>query len=192
MIHLRIVNPQEQVQPVSSWHKSKTLKCKLHLINIGVADKLKNAEFHCPNNSACVWQHTGESQRENTSLFFDTGGLYLARVFFFFFAYQTSPAPVSIPAVATLPKNTKTSCSLSLLFPWEQARRGCARSDTHLHKQYASPLSSMLHQAAGVCRWGVEEAREGGRQGGDGGERSSASFCEKRGLSQNPAISVSD
>lgn len=56
-------------------------------------------------------------------------------------AYQTSPVPVSIPAVATLPKNTKTSCSLSLPFPWEQAPRGCARSDTHLHKQYTSLLA---------------------------------------------------
>ncbi|KAI9545989.1 hypothetical protein NQZ68_032071 [Dissostichus eleginoides] len=64
------------------------------------------------------------------------------------------------------------------------ARRGCARADTHLHKQYASLLPSKLHKPGG-----------GGGELGEGFSTASTTSSllfssKKQGLMQNPAIST--
>lgn len=77
------------------------------------------------------------------------------------FCKSDLPSACHYSSSGSISKKTKTSCSLSLPFPWEQTRRGCARSYTHLHKQYTSLLPIILHKPGGLphtkpssqCKW---------------------------------------
>ncbi|KAK1889300.1 Usherin, partial [Dissostichus eleginoides] len=86
------------------------------------------------------------------------------------------------PGVEFPPRHRKVKTKAKCLSA-KRARRGCARADTHLHKQYASLLPSKLHKPGG-----------GGELGEGFSTASTTSSLlfssKKQGLMQNPAIST--
>lgn len=137
MNHLRTVTPQEQVRPVSFWHGATSK------IRAPVSSALPATDKKTLKLCAQISRYGCNSQQENVK----------GKTFFFFAkdlpgnvcAYQTSPAPVSIPAAATFAKKHKNKLFAITAVPMGTGpqrvcplRHSCAQTVCKLTPQHAA------------------------------------------------------